>query len=684
MQAEEHFYKDDPSAGPADARTVLDGVEYYFVGNGHIQAAVQVCASGAGTALGVAVNDPDRLGPKRDALTFDAATSLEGTMLTVKTAEGTFTPAAGKVDAGWTVHSGIPAVRATWNAGSLIVEEMFYCPDCATPRLVREMSLSRRVESAGRTESSPSKEVILQTGAGPARCECSVDLKESIVGARAFIEYSIEGNRSGRAAEWKWRDAPEIAADAQSYWNRLASTTTSTPKLDHLFNAARGQLPAAVSARGTMDGSIWQYNREWVRDQAKVIEALCALGDVDKAHTMLERLLTEFVSRDGDTIDSSKRRDPADVELDQNGQLLLALKAYVDWTGDLKIVSTHWDTIKAVADFPLEPVFVHAESGLLHNCREFWERHAIHGIEDGLELMYQYYVSAGLSAVAALARLADRKKEATRWQEAADRIKRALLHHETHSLVDEGRFIKRRHLSGAVQEEISLSRGADLPEGTPLSALGNHLLDPDASSVLPIATEFIDPESDLAKRTLEKVETLWNLQWEGGGYGRYHTSSEPDSPGPWPFASLFVARALVEAGDDAKVWRIVDWLNAAPGGRAGTWFEYYGKRISPPYPQVGITPWTWAEIVCLVVRHIFGVRPGSGGLFVRPRLLSGMDRATITLPVRGVSMTYTIRRVRDNEETGFAIDGEFIAGQGTGLQILIPRNDFKVEAIVGS
>ena len=239
-------------------------------------------------------------------------------------------------------------------------------------------------------------------------------------------------------------------------------------------------------------------------------------------------------------------------------------------------------------------------------------------------------------------------------------------------------------LSGAVQEEISLSRGADLPEGTPLSALGNHLLDPDASSVLPIATEFIDPESDLAKRTLEKVETLWNLQWEGGGYGRYHTSSEPDSPGPWPFASLFVARALVEAGDDAKVWRIVDWLNAAPGGRAGTWFEYYGKRISPPYPQVGITPWTWAEIVCLVVRHIFGVRPGSGGLFVRPRLLSGMDRATITLPVRGVSMTYTIRRVRDNEETGFAIDGEFIAGQGTGLQILIPRNDFKVEAIVGS
>jgi len=682
MQVKEHFYTDDPAVGPADVRTVLDGVEYFFIGNGHIQAAVQVCPSGAGTALGLAVNDPDRLGPKRDSLTFDDATGLAGTLLTVKTTEGTFTPAAGEVDAGWTVHAGLPAVRAAWKAGSLIVEERFYCPDCQTPRLVREVSLSRRVDAAGRTDSSPPKAVALQTGAGSARCECTVDLKESIVGGRAFMEYSIEGNRSGRAAAFRWCDAPEIAAEAQSYWHRLATSTTSTPKLDHLFNAARCQLPAAVSAVGTMDGSIWQYNREWVRDQAKVIEALCALGDIDRARTMVTRLLTEFVSRDGDTIDSSKRRDRDDVELDQNGQLLLALKAYVDWTGDMQIVSTHWDKIKAVADFPLEPDFVHAETGLLHNSREFWERHAIHGIEDGFELMYQYYVSAGLSAVAALARLADRKKEAARWQEAAVRIKRALLLHETHSLVHEGRFIKRRLLSGAVQEEISPARGADLPEGTPLSARGNHLLDPDASSVLPIATAFIEPESELARRTLDDVDTLWNLQWDGGGYGRYHTSSEPDSPGPWPFASLFVARALVEAGDDAKVWRIVDWLNAAPGGRAGTWFEYYGRRISPPYPQVGITPWTWAEIICLVVDHIFGVRPGSGGLYVRPRLLSGMEEATITLPVHGVSMTYTIRRIGENEETGFAIDGEFVASPATGLQILIPRSDFKVEALV--
>ena len=32
-----------------------------------------------------------------------------------------------------------------------------------------------------------------------------------------------------------------------------------------------------------------------------------------------------------------------EVELDQNGVLLHALRTYADWTGDLSIVELHWE-----------------------------------------------------------------------------------------------------------------------------------------------------------------------------------------------------------------------------------------------------------------------------------------------------------------------------------------------------
>ena len=49
----------------------------------------------------------------------------------------------------------------------------------------------------------------------------------------------------------------------------------------------------------------------------------------------------------------------------------------------------------------------------------------------------------------------------------------------------------------------------------------------------------------LSRADIVRHLAKWNQAWTDGGYGRYHTSSEPDSPGPWPFASLFVARVMV-------------------------------------------------------------------------------------------------------------------------------------------
>ncbi|UCF33797.1 MAG: hypothetical protein JSV78_00505, partial [Phycisphaerales bacterium] len=342
-----------------------------------------------------------------------------------------------------------------------------------------------------------------------------------------------------------------------------------------------------------MDGSIWQYNHEWVRDQAMVVAARVMLGEFEAGRTMLIRLLEEFVRDDGGTIDSSCRRDDADIELDQNGELLIALKTYVDWTGDVSVLRAYWPKVRALAEFPLREVFRHEPSGLLHNQREYWERHAGYGIEDGMELANQLFVCLGLSCAACLAEIVGRNEEGARWKAESERLKKAMIFDRRFGMVEDGHFIKRRKVNGEVQREIKVPEPEKLPAGIPLVEDGPHYLDPDASSSLPIAFELVDPKGDLARSTLQEVERLWNLRWEGGGYGRYHTSSEPDAPGPWPFPTVFVARAYFEAGNDEKVWRILRWLGSVQGGKAGAWFEFYGSRPVPPCPQVGIIPWTW-------------------------------------------------------------------------------------------
>jgi GH15 family glucan-1,4-alpha-glucosidase len=394
-------------------------------------------------------------------------------------------------------------------------------------------------------------------------------------------------------------------------------------------------LPTAVSRIGCVDGSIWQYNHEWLRDQSVVALALTMLGATGPAKTMLTRLLDKFVTPEGDTLDSSVKRNPAEVELDQNGYLLCTLKDYALWTGDLDLIRAKWAKVTAVAEFPLQPIFRHQESGLLQNCREFWERHAIHGIQPGMELSYQLWVSEGLAAAAVLARLTGHSQQAVRWDAESARLRRAMLSDRRFKMHDRRGFIKRRAPDGRVQETVTASRTCGLPDKVPLMSPGPHRLNPDASAVLPIVFGTVAADSAVARRTFRSIEQLWNQAGNGGGYGRYHVTSEPDSPGGWPFASLFVARAAVEARDDAKVWRILRWLDTVPGAKAGTWFEFYGERIAPPLPQVGIVVWNWAELVVLYVRHILGIQPGEDGVSVQPRLLAGLSAADATITIRG-------------------------------------------------
>ena len=258
-------------------------------------------------------------------------------------------------------------------------------------------------------------------------------------------------------------------------------------------------------------------------------------------------------------------------------------------------------------------------------------------------MVHQLFVSLGLAGAARVARALGRDSEAARWDQAALDLRNALSAHPIYAFGGARGIIKRRALDGAVQEAIAPQPGSGLPPGVPLASDGPHLLNPDTCCVLPIAFRLVDAAAPVSVATLAHVEALWNQAWDGGGYGRYDVSSEPDSPGAWTFASVFVARALVEAGDSARVWRILKWLATTEGSAAGAWFEFNGPRLAPPFPQVGIVPWTWAELVLLFVHHILGVRPEAGGIRVRPRLLAGMGGVDARIPVRDGCLRLELR-----------------------------------------
>ena len=654
MDPREHFYDDDPDRGPADVRTRLPGVEYFFLGNGLITAALQHGRGGEGTTLGLLVLPPDRLGPKREALTMDPVSGLEDTCARLETGTGCFRPRAGECRAEWGGLDGLPAARALWRGGPVGVEEFFYCPDRSTPRLLRRFLL--------RNEGRVALEMALRAAAGLPPAALRAGPGETVT---ALLVYRVEPTAPG-GVEVAWTEGLEELGEGLHYWRGLAGYRCSPGWLTGLFRAARRQLPVVVDRRGRMDGSIWQYGLEWVRDQAAVARALVMLGDRELAPTMLRRLFTEFLDEEGAPLDSGRRREPAEVELDQNGYLLDALCAYTDWTGERGLAGELWTRVAAAADYPLRAGFRQGPAGLLRGRREFWERHALHGIEEGLELAVQCWVSRGLECAASLASRLGRTGEAVRWAGEARRLWRAAL--APGGMVEGGRLCKRRGLDGTVQDRIEPRPAAGLPAAVPLAGPGPHWLEPDTATLLPLALGMVDPGGPLARRALTEAEELWNQAWEGGGCGRYHVSSEPDSPGAWPFPSLFLARADLEAGEGKRARKVLEWLHRC-GGAAGTWFENYGPRCAPPFPQVGIPPWTWAELVIFFLHHLAGVRPGPAGLRVRPRLLPGCDRVEAEPRVRGRRLRLAARRAESGEEPRIEVGAKILPYTAEGVEI---------------
>jgi hypothetical protein len=427
-------------------------------------------------------------------------------------------------------------------------------------------------------------------------------------------------------------------AGVREYWNQTSFIDAGDSLIQHLFDNSRFSLPGMIGPNGAMDAGIFEYGDQWVRDCSNVVLGLVHAGQFELAKAVLNHVLSDLVSGEGTTIVAGAYDQPDREEFDQMGVLMHALKSYRDWTGDSSLIINSREKIITMIERPLRQMF-RDSTGMVHNRREYWER----TFDDAYELAYQTFMICGLRDAADLAGTLGVPEKATVWRSEANAFLQAMLHHPSSSLVDQGALIKRRNVDGSIPHLIAGPRHASKQED-PYSSEAFHSLNPDATYALPISLGVIDPKSELARKTLDKLEAIWNARWDLGGYERYHSSSQPDQPGPWTFATASIARSQHDAGLHGRSRRSLEWLSRVQGGNAGAWFEEI-PLLRSQMPTSGIIPWTSAELVLFTVRHWLGVSFEGRDLVLRPNLFDQNKKCKADLRFRSSRLRLEIDRV---------------------------------------
>jgi cellobiose phosphorylase len=97
----------------------------------------------------------------------------------------------------------------------------------------------------------------------------------------------------------------------------------------------------------------------------------------------------------------------------------------------------------------------------------------------------------------------------------------------------------------------------------------------------------------------------------------------------------------------------------------------------PPLPPLGIVPWTWAELTFFFVHHLLGVRPNKNELVLRPRLLSGLDKASASLTLRGQRVNLTVTRAE--KEPQALVNGKNVPLVNGELRLAMPTKTLTIE-----
>jgi len=631
-----------------DFQTNPANTEYFFLGSGKIQIAIQWSRNPDCTPLGIILSMPHHFSRKWGSYLFHPELGLERTMVTVIIDGVRYKPTHDNLKVCWSEYEGVPNVQATWNAGGHEVLQSFHT-SADSHALIGWIGISgageKNVEIETALYANPTlfssfgtkDSVLYDTGYNVIYLSA---LQPAKVNER-FIRIATESfEKDGKEAHIIYVTGVQheriglepLFEKERKYWENTSHVfSTEHKKIIDLFNAAKFGLRAVISSTGRFDASIWQYGMEWGRDAAMVAEALVYSGQFELARSVLQNILTKLANDDGMIAEASRFRGGKDSELDSNGLVLRALHTYHDWTGDDSLLKENWKRINAIADYLLRPEFLDEETGMLKASRDISERNEAMGIKQGYDIAHETFCIIGLEAASTLAGTVGEEEDSRRWLAASENMRSSFLRHPRYSMIENGKIIKRRLLDGSVQRELHVERDEKnkeffakfMPGGMPLAETGKHLLEPDTAQSFPIIYHIVGPGSEVARSTMEDLETLWSQAWSGGGYGRYDVSGEPDSPGPWPLVTCFMAQAYFEMGEKEKGMKAVDWL-VEKAGNGGSFFEFYGDRPTPPLPPVGILPWAWAQFITLVVKNMLGAEVAEGTLKLSPKL-SGIE-----------------------------------------------------------
>ncbi len=627
--------------------------EYFFLRSGKTKFILQSDQAGtlpAFTWMAFNANNPWQTATKRSALNYSPGSNFKESALQVILGNVAFIALPFNSEVRWIRSDSVPAVECSWWAGGVHVTETYTASDQPN-RILRKISLSgadlmgndtvrlrlclpggyfTRTET-GMKSSKPAGTVELAVdGSRMPLSEWIADEENGMLES-PLIPVAADGTTTlntslifsfpaDKSPDPDWND------EANPY-NKLSAIQADDSLISSLYRSASFALPGMSAGSGRMDAGVFEYGNQWVRDGSNVAMGLIYSGAFESARSLLNYILADLVSDQGTTVIAGGFDEPDREEFDQMGVLMQCIKLFGEWTGDYSLVKQYSRKIIAMIERPLNPVFRDA-TGMVHNRREFWER----TFNDSYELAYQTFMIQGLRDAADLSGILGVPEKAAGWRHEADIFQTAMLAHPTWSLVVDGALIKRRNVTGEVAD-LTTGRQPTYKNDAPVPTEYHHRLNPDATYALPVLFHIVDPSSPLARKSLDKLEAIWNARWTGGGYERYHSSSQIDQPGPWTFGTGFIARAQHEAGMPDRSRRSLQWLHDIQGGKSGAWFEEIPLNRSQ-VPFSGIVPWASAEVTSFVVQQWLGIDVVGNEILIRPRLYAGDQKVSANLRFR--------------------------------------------------
>ena len=403
-------------------------------------------------------------------------------------------------------------------------------------------------------------------------------------------------------------------------------------------DAAPGELPvrlAVQSARsiqgirsvvdraGRFDASVWQYGYEWGQDAAMVAMAAAYCGEHEIAWRILENTLDRLVDHDGRVAESSRFRGGDLAELNANGAVLSAAATCALLSGEGDRLRARIDVLRRLGELVVD-ASNGTDSGLIEGRRDLWERLPWMGVEEGADIATNSFVARGLLDISPILRSLGEEESADRWERRARELVETMFSEQTGRFIEDGHLIHRRLRGGDVAETMQGTTDYDDLRYRPYIPVGStpgspRRSVPDSVEALPILHDLLPSDSAVAGASLDRLDAeLWDATGIGG-YLRSPVESDPDSPGPWPFVTAWMAEAELRTGRLGRALRTTNWL-LDRAGHAGSWHEYYGPLRSSPAPPVGIIVWGWAQYLLLCIRGWYGIELSGSSLRIAPRL----------------------------------------------------------------